>query len=164
MSDVQTQTIFVKSNLLSFNLHYHHCPCPVVVGFVEEKTLDSANLSSSTIAIVKQLMSDFLLNKLGCCPNQGESITMATFSQNVQWNCPQMWWLHYTSSLNFSVVIIIEFIIITIITIIIIMRWSFWDVQGQLWQVLALRATAWPQQPLLINIVIIVILNNRPLS
>ena len=87
MSDVQTQIIFVKSNIFSFNLHYHHCP--VVVGFFEEKTLDSANLSSSTIAIVKQL-SDFLLNKLGCCPNQGESITMATFSQNVQWNCPQM--------------------------------------------------------------------------
>ena len=94
---------------------------------------------------------------------RGKSFTMPTFSQNLHWNCPQMWWLHYTSSLNFSVVIIINFIIITIITIIIIMRWSFWDVQGQLWQVLALRATAWPQQPVLINIVIIVILKKRPL-
>ena len=51
MSDVQTQTIFVKINLLSFNLHYHHCP--VIVGFFYEKTLDFANLLISTIAIVR---------------------------------------------------------------------------------------------------------------
>ena len=51
MGDVQTQTIVVKIKLLSFNLHYYHCP--VIVGFFDEKTLDFANLLISTIAIVR---------------------------------------------------------------------------------------------------------------
>lgn len=71
MGDVQTQTIVVKIKLLSFNLHYYHCP--VIVGFFDEKTLDFANLSISTIAIV-----GFSFNFV-CCPNQGVVFHNAKF-------------------------------------------------------------------------------------